>query len=130
MRAASTAIAVRVSIVAEPRCGIEHRVLELEQAGVHLRLVLEHVEAGAGDHARRERLGERGLVDDRAACRVDEVGVAAHLAQPRGRDQMRRLGRERAVERDDVARLEQLVELDEAGLELGLDAASARRRPL
>jgi hypothetical protein len=50
----------------------EHGVLELEQARVHLRLVLEDVEAGARDDAGGERLGERSLVDDRPARRVDE----------------------------------------------------------
>jgi hypothetical protein len=33
-----------------------------------MRLVLEHVEAGAGDRSVAQRLDKRLLVDDRAAC--------------------------------------------------------------
>ena len=58
LRAASTPIAVRVSIVAEPRCGISVDVVERDQPGVDLRLVLENVQAGSGDDAGRQRLGE------------------------------------------------------------------------
>ena len=53
--AARRAIAARVSMRGRPEVRNEHRVLALEQAGVHRRLVLEHVEAGAGDLPRLQR---------------------------------------------------------------------------
>jgi hypothetical protein len=43
-------------------------------AGATLGLVLEHVEAGAGDLLFGQRADQRGLVDDRAACGIDEEG--------------------------------------------------------
>ena len=66
-------MAVRVSMVAEPRCGTSTACPELEELGVDLGLILEDVEAGAGDRAVPQRSGERRLVDDRPARRVDEV---------------------------------------------------------
>ena len=49
-----------------------------------------------------ERVGERRLVDDRAARRVDEERRRLHPRERRGIDQVARLRAERAVERDDV----------------------------
>ena len=99
----------------------QHRVLELEQTGVDLRLLLEHVEAGALDLALAERVDERLLIDDGTAGRVDEVRVLAHLLEAIRVDQVLRLVVERAVQRDDVGRLEQLVERHVLRTELGLD---------
>ena len=86
------------------------------RSGCDIRLVLEHVERGAGDHAVTQRDGECGLVDDGAARGVHEVGVVAHAGERRGVDQVARLRQERRVERDDVRAGEQLVELDPTGL--------------
>ena len=121
LRAASTAIAVRVSIVAEPRCGMSTAFSSSSRPGCTSGSCSKTSSPAPAITPARERLGERGLVDHGAARRVDEVGVAAHLAQALGRDQVRRLGRQRAVQRDDVARREQLVEAEEARAELGLD---------
>ena len=101
--------------------GDQHDVLELEQGRVHVGLVLEDVEAGALDDAVTQRLGQRALVHDGPAGRVDEVGVAAHLREALGRDQVVRLGRERAVQRDDIARAEQIVEAEERCSQLRLE---------
>ena len=46
----------------------------LSEARVDRRLVLEHVEAGARDLAGLDHAGERVLVDDLAARRVDDDG--------------------------------------------------------
>ena len=45
------AISSRTSTVALPRCGASTTFVILRSAGIDLRLVLEHVEAGAGDPA-------------------------------------------------------------------------------
>ena len=51
---------------------------ELDELRVDRRLVLEHVEAGAGDLARLDHAGQRVLVDHLAARGVDDD-------RPRGR---------------------------------------------
>ena len=62
----------------------DDHLVELEQrAGV--RLGGEDVERGAGELAGADRLGERLLVDERAAGGVDEARAVAHL-----RDRLRR----------------------------------------
>ena len=98
----------------------QHDVLELREARREARLVLVHVEARARDRARAQRRHERGLVDDRAARGVHEHRGRLH-ARERGRvDQVVRLAREGAMQRDDVGALEQLLERDEARAELAL----------
>src|SRR5215218_10773911 len=69
----------------------------------------------------RDRVGggELGHVDDRSARGVHEVRVAAHAGKRLGVDQVARLRRQRAVQRDDVRALEQLAELDAAGVAAG-----------
>ena len=52
-----------------PRCGVEHDVGHLAQRRVDLGLVLEHVEAGAGDLLLGQRRDQRRLVDDRRRAR-------------------------------------------------------------
>ena len=51
----------------------EHDVVEHRAAQGGLRLVLVHVERGAGDLPARQRVDQRRLVDDRAARRVDQA---------------------------------------------------------
>ena len=51
-----------------------------------LRLVLEHVERGAGDATLHERIDERRLVDDRAARHVDDEAVRARAPRARRLD--------------------------------------------
>jgi 3-dehydroquinate dehydratase/shikimate dehydrogenase len=55
----------------------EHDVVEREQRSRDVRLVLEHVERGAGDRAALECRDERDLVDDGAARYVDQVAIGA-----------------------------------------------------
>jgi enoyl-CoA hydratase/carnithine racemase len=73
-------------------------VVEREQLARHMRLVLEHVEPGAGDRPVAQRLDERLLVDDRAARDVDEVALLAERGEHLGVDQLPRRG---AARRDD-----------------------------
>ena len=128
LAAASSAIAVRVSSVAEPRCGISTTFSSPSRSGWTSGSRSNTSSAAPAIDAVAQRGRERRLVDDRPARGVDEVGVVAHARERVGVDQVARLGRERAVQRDDVRALEQLGELDPAGLVAGA-AASCRRSP-
>ena len=88
---ARSAIAVRVSVVPLPRCGTQQDVLERQQIGVNGRLVLVHVERRAGEQPVLERPGERRLVDDRAARRVDQVRGSLHPREGALVDQVTRV---------------------------------------
>ena len=99
----------------------EHDVLELEQAGMHDGLALVDVEPGSRDLTAPERFRQRFLIDYRAARRVDEERARFHPSQCRIVDQMVRLLGERAVQRDDVRRLEKLLQGEEARVELRLE---------
>ena len=63
------AISSRTSGTALPRCGVSTTFGILRKRRVDLRLVLEHVEAGAGDLLSRQRADQRRLVDDRRRAR-------------------------------------------------------------
>ena len=65
-------MSMRPSIVAEPICGSSTTFLSLSSFGIDRRLVLEHVEAGAGELARFQHARQRVLVDHLAARRVDD----------------------------------------------------------
>ena len=94
---------------------------------VDRRLVLEDVEAGAGERVRLQALDQRRLVDDRAARRVHDDGARAHQLQPAAREEVVGGGRRRAVHRDDVDARQHLVEAVPVGrLELLL---GPRARP-
>ena len=66
-----------------------------------------------------QRLGQRLLVDDRPARRVDEIGRRLHQRDALGIDEVARLGRQRAADRDDVGAAEHILELDQLDAELG-----------
>ena len=68
-------MSTRPSIVAEPICGSSTTLpasRELDQLRIDRRLVLEHVEAGAGDLAGFDQARQRVLVDHLAARGVDD----------------------------------------------------------
>ena len=119
LRAASSAIAARVSTVAEPRCGTRTTFSSSSRPGWTSRLVLEDVEAGGGDHAVAQRLGQRRFVDHRAAGGVDEGRGRLHQAELTGADQVAGLRRQRRVQADHVGGGEQLVEVEAGRLQLG-----------
>ena len=56
-------------------------VVEREERAV-VRLLREDVEGGAGELARRQRLGQRLLVDQGAARGVDDPRAVLHLRDP------------------------------------------------
>ena len=67
-------MSMRPSIVAEPMCGSSTTLRgSFSELRVHRGLVLEHVEAGAGELARRQHAGQRVLVDHLAARGVDHM---------------------------------------------------------
>ena len=108
---------VRVACDADPMCGSSTVRGALEQPRVHLGLALEHVEPGREQPAGVQRVGERLLVDHRAARGVHEHRGRLHEREPARVDEVP--GRVAAghVQRHDVGRGEQLVEVgDVAGL--------------
>ena len=78
---------------------------DVGDAGEHLaglgldRLVVEHVERRAAEMAALQRRRAGRLIDDAAACRIDEDGALLHARQLlRRADHAARLGIERAVD--------------------------------
>ena len=69
-------VTITLSIASSGLCGID-------------RLLLEHVERGAGDAPAAQRLDQRGLVDDRPARHVDEVRGRLHPRELRRADRCR-----------------------------------------
>ena len=68
------------------RRGDVRRGHDLRQSGQRLirrRLLLEHVEAGAGDVAGLDGIGERRFVDQLAARRVDDAHAGLAGGKPR-----------------------------------------------
>ena len=78
--------------------GGEHDVGHFPQRPLDLGLVLEHVEAGAGDLFARQRADQRRLVDDGAAGGVDEESRRLHQAQLARADLVMRLPIERRMQ--------------------------------
>ena len=106
------------SSVEAPRCGVT-TTDSCSNSGLSVRRLLgEDVDAGAGDPALGERLGERLLVDDPAAGGVDDAHGRLDLGQRLLADQADRLGGLGQVHGDEVALREQLVEGDQLGAEL------------
>src|SRR2546427_361636 len=93
------------------------------------RLAAEDVQPGAADRACLEQLHQGGLVDERATRGIDDDRV-----RPKHREQppvdyplgLRRVGE---VERDDVRRREEVVELDDRRAQLPLPVRRPPPRP-
>ncbi len=124
----STAVFIRRSRaarVAQAMCGVIWQFFAF-RSGLRRgrRLDGQHVERRAGDAAGVQRVGQRLLLDERAAAGVDEEGRLLHERQPLRVDEALRLRRERAMQAHHVAAAEEVVERDE--LHLG----SARLRGL
>ena len=86
-------------------------------------LGLEDVDPGARDPAGRERLDERGVVDDRSARGVQEVGGRLHRREEVPVDEAARVVAQREVQRDEVRAPREL----EQGDGLGAGRADALR---
>ena len=69
-----------------PRCGVSTTFFIASERRRHFRLMLEHVEAGAGDLLLLQRAHQRLLVDDGAARGVDDEGRRLHLGELRVAD--------------------------------------------
>ena len=74
--------------------------------------VFEHIEGGAGDMARFERVIERVLDDEAAARAIDDAHALLHLGDRRRIDDAARLVGQRRVQRDEIGAAEDVVELD------------------
>ena len=82
-------------------------------------LDIEHVERGAGHVAGLDRIGQRGLVDEIAARRVDDADSLLGGSQPPGVDDPSRLLVRRHVQRHVVGAREHIVERHELDAEVG-----------
>ena len=67
--------------------GMEHRVRRAR------RLILEHVQGGAGQPARTQRRGQRGGVDQAAAAGVHDEGARLHGGEAASVQKVARIGR-------------------------------------
>src|SRR5436190_18154448 len=91
----------------------QHAVAEPQNSrAARRRLLGQHVERGARERARLERVAKRVELDDAAARRVDQHGRALEQREPPPIDEPARLGREVAVQRHDVGLAQQRVEVD------------------
>ena len=74
-------------------------------------LLREHIEAGAGQFAGRQRVIKRLLVDNAATRRVDQVGPGLHQREPWRIEHPDRLRRLRAVNADEIRARQRGVEI-------------------
>src|SRR5262249_27008089 len=97
----------------------------------HVRLVLEYVEARAGDLALLERARQRLLVDDRPARGIDQEGGRLHQREFTGTDLVSGRGQQRRMQRHEIGIPEQLIERNVDHPEILLEALGlATRRPI
>ena len=76
------------------------------------RLLLEHIDGGAGDAVVLQRIDQRRFHDHRSACRVDEIRARLHQREFPGADQAAGLVIEQRIDRDVVRLSEQGVLVD------------------
>ena len=122
------AISSRTSTVALPRCGTSTTFFSCLQFGVHLRLVLEHVEPGAGDLLCSERPHQRRFVDDRAARGIDDEGGLLHQSELARADLVAGLRVERRVQRDEIGFAQQARQAAQKSGRLRAPRSSGLRR--
>ncbi len=75
------------------------------------RLLLENVEARAGELAGHQRVVQRRLVDNPAACGVDQISRRLHALQPRRIEHSDRLGCLRAMNADKIGARQGCIEI-------------------
>src|SRR5881628_2505295 len=98
----------------------DHRVGQVAQGMVERqRLLVVDVEAGAGDRALTERGHQRGLVDDRTARGVDQVGGRLHQAELARAEELARAVGEHEANAHHVRARQQLVLGHERRADLG-----------
>ena len=105
---------VGARLVRHPRrVRARHHIVEGEQRMIgRWRLLVPHVEPGAGDLFSPQRVGERALVVDVAARGGDEIGVRLHQRERARADHAARALVERTVDRHEIGAPQELVELD------------------
>ena len=103
-------IASRVSRVAEPRCGSMTRLSASSSCVRDLRFTVEHIQTRTTDGAEPQGLRQGVFVDHFAARGVDQEGIGAHQVQPAGVDQMAVCRTTWAMQRDEIALRQQLVD--------------------
>src|SRR5215470_17558732 len=87
---------------------------------MYLGLILEDVQACAGDPTLRESLHEGGLVDYGSAGGVDQIRGLLHAPERLCTDEMPSLRQKRGVNGDEVRLAEQSGEIGARGAELAL----------
>ena len=125
MSTTQSPIALAVSSVELATCGVSTTLSSAASARRHVRLVVEHVEPGGAEPSRRQRLGQRRLVDQPAARDVDENAARAERLDDRPIDDrppgsLRRAG---GAEEQDVG-----VPRQRDGVGIGAIGDIARRR--
>ena len=122
------AVLVAVRIAAEMR--EDRHVLGLPQRIVgRQRLLREHVERGAGDLSRFQRLDQRRLVDHAAARDIDQIGGRLHGGEHLRADDAARLRRQRRQRHQD-SRVRARSSPDRRARPCGRSLAPARGLPL
>ncbi len=95
-------------------------------AGEHLsllfgqRLLRKNIERGPAEPARAQSLGDGRFVDHAAARRVDQDGAALHVRERDTIEQVAGFPAERHMQRHNVARLQQTIEIERGDLSPGL----------
>src|SRR5439155_8997232 len=96
-----------------PDVGHKYAVFQAQQCVVRGdRLRIEAVKSRARDLPGPEGRGERGLIDDRASRRVDQVRCRLHLRQLGRANELARVWSGRYVKRDEVGLGEKRGEVD------------------
>ena len=114
---ARSAMARRVSWVAEPMCGRVTTLSRGEQRRFGQRFLLVDIQAGAEDALLPQGGDQRGLIDHLAAGDVDQDRRGFHQAQFARTDQLPSLRSQRHHHADEVGLAEQFVEAEEARAE-------------
>ena len=78
------------------------RARQFDELGVDGGLMLEHVQTGTGDLARRDQPHQGIFVDDFAARSVDDIGLRTDELEPPGRKQVISCRGMGAIDGDDV----------------------------
>jgi hypothetical protein len=115
-----------VSAVSHATCD----VVERQQPGRRVdRFTPEDVEAGSGEVAGLQQLGERDFVDDAATAGVEQHGAPLHQGEALAVQESARLAGERQVDRHDVGRRQEVVErqADPVGYAAMVDHVRAHR---
>ena len=125
LRAVETAMRIAASLLRPALCGVRITLGSASSGWSSRRLALEHIQAGAGDPARGERVVQGRLVDDAAARGVDHEGMSGQGSELGRADQAVAVGAERHVHGQHSKRLR----LSQPATLAGSDTDDRRPRP-